>query len=317
MTLLISESEVKQVLSIEAAIPVIEDVFRMAGTRNVENPPRTRMVLPKGALHFGAAALHSRNLVGFKLVAHFGKAGGARNFLYDMNTGELLAIVQASAITKMRTSAATAVAVKHLSAPGASVVGMYGTGRHAETQLQAICAVRRIRAAHVYSRTPEKREAFIRRMSERLEIDVVAMQAPEHVPREADIIVTITNSVEPVLRGDWIKRPALVVGAGATRWYAREIDATIIQKAKLIVVDEKQVAMTDGGSLLWANSHGLLRWDQVEELGDVVAGRVELPELSSGIIFFESHGVAIEDVAITAQAYELARARGLGREIAI
>lgn len=318
MTKLITEQDVEKMLSIRAAIPVMEDVFRMAGEGTAENPPRYRMPLKKGFLQFGPAALHAKQVAGFKLWANFGSPlRHVWDFLYSMETGELLAIIQAHSIGTFRTSAATAVAVKYLSSAQASIVGMYGAGRQAEAQLEAVCAVRPIRTAHVYSRTQENREAFCRKMSTKLEIDVVPMARPEDVPREADIIITITNSETPVLFGEWITRPGLVVGAGANHWYEREIDEKLVQMAKLIVVDEKEHSKVEGGDLLWPIGHGMLRWDQVEDLGDVVVGRVPVPDFASGIILFESHGLAIEDVAIAAKAYELARTQGLGREIVL
>ncbi len=318
MTILITEQDVEKMLSIRAAIPVIEDVFRMAGEGTAENPPRYRMPLAKGFLQFGPAALHAKQVAGFKLWANFGSPlRQVWDFLYSMETSELLAIIQAHAIGTFRTSAATAVAVKYLSSPQASIVGMYGTGRQAEAQLEAVCAVRPIRAARIYSRTWDSREAFCRRVSKKLEIDAVPMARPEDVPRDADITITITNSETPVLFGEWIARPGLVVGAGANHWYEREIDEKLVQMAKLIVVDEKEHSKVEGGDLLWPIGHGMLRWDQVEDLGDVVVGRVTVPDFGSGVILFESHGLAIEDVAIAAKAYELARAQGLGREIAL
>jgi ornithine cyclodeaminase/alanine dehydrogenase-like protein (mu-crystallin family) len=304
--------------SIRAAIPVIEDVFRMAGEGTAENPPRYRMPLAKGFMQFGPAALHAKQVAGFKLWANFGSPlKQVWDFLYSMETGDLLAVIQAHVISKFRTSAATAVAVKYLSPPHASVIGMYGTGRQAEAQLEAVCAVRPVRTARVYSRTRENREAFCGKMAKKLEIEVIPMTRPDDVPGEADIIVTMTKSETPVLFGDWIKRPGLVVGAGANHWFEREVDEKVVQMANLVVVDEKEHSKIEGGDLLWPIGHGLLRWDQVVNLGDVVVGRVPVPDFASGIILFESHGLAIEDVAIAAEAYELARARGLGRQITL
>src|SRR5262249_2883995 len=140
------------------------------------------------------------------------------DFLYSMEPSELLALIQARTISKLRTGATTAVAVKYLSSPTASVVGMYGSANQAEAQLEAVCAVRPINAAHVYSPTKANREAFCRRMSQRLNIDVVPKDTPQEVPREADIIITITRSETPVLSGDWLLRPGLVVGVGANSW---------------------------------------------------------------------------------------------------
>lgn len=318
MTLFITEQDVEQLLSIRAAIPVIEEVFRAAGEGTAENPPRYRMPMKKGFMQFGPAALHAKQVAGFKLWANFGSPlKQVWDFLYSMETGELLAIIQAHSISKFRTGAATAVAVKHLSPSEASVVGMYGSGRQAEAQLEAVCAVREIRTVAVYSRTREKLEAFCRKMAHKLKIEVIPVAGPQLVPRNADIVVTITQSETPVLYGDWITRPCLVVGAGANHWHEREIDETLVERAKMVVVDEKEHSKVESGDLLWPIAHGLLRWDQVWNLGDVVVGRAPVPDFKAGTILFESHGLAIEDVAIAAKAYELAKAQGLGTDISL
>lgn len=318
MTLFITEREVEQMLSIPAAIPLMEDVFRMAGEGTTENPPRYRMPMKQGFMQFGPAALHAKQVAGFKLWANFGSPlKQLWDFLYSLESGELLAVIQAHSIGTFRTAAATAVAVRHLSPPDASVVGMYGSGRQAGAQLEAICAVRNIRSARVYSRTRDNLESFCRRMSGELKIDVTPAAAPAEVPRGADIVVTITKSETPVLFGDWITRPCLVIGAGANHWYEREIDGKLVEQARLVVVDEKEHAKVESGDLLWAAAHGLLRWDQVWNLGDVVVGRAPMPDFNAGSILFESHGLAIEDVAIAARAYEMAKERGLGTEISL
>jgi ornithine cyclodeaminase/alanine dehydrogenase-like protein (mu-crystallin family) len=316
MPLLISEEDIPSLLSVREAIPIVEEVFREAGEGVAENPARYRLPIRKGFLQFGPAALHRHQVMGFKLWANFGSPlRQVWNFLFDIETSELVAIIQAHLISKYRTCAVTATAVKHLSPPEASVVGMYGAGRQAEAQIEAITLVRPIRRVRVYSRTAEKREAFARKMSERLGIEVVPVAAPEEVPGDADIVITITSAETPVLHGDWIRRPCLVVGAGANHWYEREIDGTLVGRAALIVVDEKEQAKVEGGDLLWAIGHGLLTWDRVEELGDAVIGRVPLPDLSKELVLFESHGVAITDMAVSRVAYERARERGIGRQI--
>lgn len=318
MTILLTEQDIEGLLSIEATIPVIEEAYRFAGEGTAENPARFRMPFERGFLQLGPAALHTKRVVGLKMWANFGSPlKQVWNFLFSLDTSELLAIIQAHQISKYRTSATTAVAVRHLSPESASVVGLYGTGRQAEAQLEAITKVRRVRRAVAYSRGQEGREAFCRKMSERLSIDVVPADRPEDVPTEADIVVTITKSDVPVLKGEWLTRPALVVGAGANHWHERELDEVAVAMAKLIVVDEKEQAKVEGGDLLWPIAHGLLTWDRVEELGDVVIGRVPVPAFDSGVILFEAHGLAISDIAISAEAYDRAKAAGVGREIAL
>jgi ornithine cyclodeaminase/alanine dehydrogenase-like protein (mu-crystallin family) len=316
MTLLITQDDVEKILTPEMAIPIIEDAFRMAGEGSTENPARFRMPINKGFLQFGPAALHDKQVVGFKLWANFG-SGPARgwNFLFSLETGELLAVLHSYTLGRLRTSATTAVATKYLSPPGASTIGLYGTGRLAESQIKAIAAVRPIKVVYAHSRTPKAREAFAREVSERLGIEIIPVSAPEQAAREADIVVTVTNATTPVLKGEWLVRPNLVLGIGANHWHEREIDEGVIERAKLIVVDDKEQAKVEGGDLLWPIAHGLLTWDRVEELGDIVIGRVPVPDFKTSTILFESHGLAIEDIAVSAKAYELARAKGLGREV--
>jgi ornithine cyclodeaminase/alanine dehydrogenase-like protein (mu-crystallin family) len=137
MTLLITEREMLTLpLSIKAAIPVMEESFRLAGEGKAENPPRFRMPFSNGFMQFGPAALHSKRIAGFKLWANFGRGSGIRkskaghgyDYLYDMDNGELLAILHSSPIGKYRTGAVTAVAVKYLSPENASTVAIYGAG---------------------------------------------------------------------------------------------------------------------------------------------------------------------------------------------
>jgi len=322
MTLFISENDIKQLpLSAEAAIPIMEETFRLAADGIAENGPRTRMPFRNGFMQFGPAAIHSKRVAGFKLWANFGRGSGVHkgtpgyDYLYSMETGELLAIMHAYLIGKYRTSAVSAVAAKYLSPPGASSLGLYSSGRIAEGQLEAICCVRPIKRVRVYSPTPTNREEFCARMSERLGIEVLPVPSPELVPPESDIIVTASTAELPILFGDWLTRPCLVIAAGANHWYKREIDGKVIERARLVVVDLKEHAKVESGNLLWAVAHGIITWDAVEELGRVIAGRVPLPDLGKETILFGSHGLNTTDVAMAARAYELAKERGLGKPL--
>ncbi len=316
MTLLISQDIIEQLYSVEQAIPVIEDTFRMAGQGATNNPPRFVMPLEEGFMRMGAAAIHDKKVMGFKLWANFGSGPShSWNYLFSLETGELLAILHAYSLGRFRTSATTAVAAKYLARSGASSIGLYGTGRLAESQLRAVAAVRPIRKVKAWSRTAKSREAFCVEASKSLGVDVSPASAPEDAARDVDIVLTITNSHAPVVFGKWMTRPGLVLGIGANQWFEREVDEELIRTAGLVVVDNKGQAKIESGDLLWAAAHGVLNWDRVRELGDVVAGATPLPDPDKHTILFESHGIAIEDVAVSAAVYELARAKGLGREV--
>lgn len=326
MALLITEEDVKRLpMSVAAAIPVMEDAFREAGLGASENPPRTRMGFRNGFMQFGPAAFHSRRIAGFKLWANFGGGKGVRKsnvgfghtYLYDMQSGELLAIVQAGIIGRYRTSAVTGVAAKYLSPESASTIGIIGCGGIAEGQIEAVCAVRPIRSIKAYSRTADNRAAFCARMSQRLKVRVEPATSAELAVNEAEIVITATTSDTPVLSGDWLARPGLVLAAGANHWYKREIDGKVFSRARLVVTDDREQSRLESGNLMWAVSHGLINWRRIEELGAVVCGRLHPPDFRDATILFGSHGLATTQVAIAEQAYALAKTHGVGREVHI
>lgn len=316
MTLLLTQDICERLFSVEQAIPVIEDTFRVAGQGDVTNPPRFVMPIEDGFMRMGAAALHDKRVMGFKLWANFGSGpSNSWNYLFSLDTGELLAILHAYSLGRFRTSATTAVAAKHLSRPNARTIGLYGTGRLAESQIRAVRAVRPIERIKAYSRTSEAREAFAEEASRSLGLEVEAMPTPAAAAADADIILTVTNSHTPVVQANWLTRPATVLAIGANQWFEREIDEDIVRSAAMVVVDHKEQARQESGDLLWAEAHGALSWDRVRELGEIVCGRTRLPDPECGTVLFESHGIAIEDVAVSAAVYEIAREQGLGTEV--
>lgn len=316
MTLLVTQDTIESLYSVEQAIPVIEDTFRMAGNGTTTNPVRFVMPIEDGFMRMGAAAIHDKRVMGFKLWANFGS--GPSNswiYLFSIDTGELLAIMHSYSLGRFRTSATTAVAAKYLARQGASSIGLFGTGRLAESQLRAVAAVRPIKTVKAYSRTPKSREAFSAVASKNLEIAVTPAASPEEAAADVDIILTITNSHTPVVQGKWLTRPTCVLAIGANQWFEREIDGDLVGKADLIVADHKEQAKRESGDLLWAEAHGIVNWDRVRELGDVVVGRVPVPDPSTSTVLFESHGIAIEDVAVAYAVYEIVRAKGLGSKV--
>jgi ornithine cyclodeaminase len=290
----------------------------MVAEGNADSPTKIRVPTPTGFLQFGPGVMAGKQVVGFKVWANAGTPlRGVMNFLYDLSTGELLALIQAYLLTKIRTAAVTSVAVRALTPSSPASVGMYGAGKQADAQLAAICAVREVTAVHVYSRTPDRLREFCRRTEEKLGVEVVPCERPEMAARDKDIIVTVTSAHQPILFRDWITRPGLVIGQGANHWYERELEAELVQAAKLIVVDDKGQAKADGGDLLWPVSHGKLSWRNVVEIGEVLAGQVALPAFDKGLILFKSHGIGLEDVAVSKAVFDLARARGIGLQLPI
>lgn len=314
MALLLREADVQALLSISDAIEALEQAFRAQAEGRAVNIPRARVRWPHGALHVMAAGGDGIGYVGLK--AYTTVRGQARFvvLLFEAESGELVALLEADLLGRLRTGAATGLATRYLARPDARVVGMYGTGRQAATQLAAVCAVRTIQEARVYSPTPERREAFAQRMTAQLGIPVRAVDRPEAAAAEADILITITSAREPVLRGAWL-RPGMHLNAvGSNALIRRELDAEAVARADLIVIDSKAQGKIEAGDFLEPIERGQLRWERIYELKDLVTGAVGRADPEQ-ITLFKSLGIALEDVAVAAWVYERARAQGAGEPL--
>ena len=314
MALLLKEEDVRSLLSMDMALAAMEELFRERGNGQAMVRPRTRMAMPGGSNNLMAGWVGgSVNSYGLKVYG--GPRGGGRPptgmvvLVYDSSTGTLLSILEAGLLGRMRTGAASGIATKYMARQDASTVGMIGTGSQAATQLEAVCAVRKIQQVWVYSRTREKREGFSQRMSQELGVPVTAVDSGEACVREADVVITITNAAQPVLEGAWLKEGTHINAAGNNNMLHREVDGEAILHASLIVTDDNPQARMECGELIAATAQGIVRWEEIHELGDVVVGRVPGRPAPESITLFESQGVATEDVATARAVYE---ARGSG-----
>jgi ornithine cyclodeaminase/alanine dehydrogenase-like protein (mu-crystallin family) len=197
----------------------------------------------------------------------------------------------------------------------AATIGVIGSGFQARTQLEAVCVARNIKQAKVYSRRQERREEFANQMTERLNLEVKAVDSAQDCVAEADVVVTITSARDPVLEGAWLVPGAHVNAAGGNHWMRREIDEDTVTRSEVIVVDDLDQAKVECGDLMWPESRGSFRWDMAHELQDVVAGRVKGRPSESSITLFESMGVALEDIAAAQLVYHKAREQGVGQEL--
>lgn len=316
MALFLTEEEVGQLLSMEEALEAVEEAFKALGRGEAVNRPRSRVAMPAGMLHVMPAGLLPRQAMGFK--AYTVSKNGAR-FLFLLYDGEgrLLSIMEADRLGQIRTGAATGVATRHMARPEASTVGILGTGWQARAQLQAIALVRPIRRVRAYGRNPERRRTFCREMGRTLGIEIIPVERPEAVIEDADIVVTITTAKDPVLKGDWLLPGVHINAAGSNFAHKRELDEEAVRKAAFIAVDSKEQARIESGDLLVPIEKGLLGWEDVHELGEVVAGLVPGRRSPDEITLFKSHGIALEDVAVAIRVYERAKAEGVGREVPI
>ncbi len=312
MAIFLTEQEVNQLMTVKDVLPAVEEGFREQGLGLAVNRSRTRLKTTNGSMSIMTASIPGLNAAGFKAT---GSGGRVMVYLYSGETGCLEAIIEAGRMGQLRTGAASGVATKYLARPDSSIVGMIGTGTQGRTQIEAVCAVMPVKKALAYSRDPERRAEFCRRMSEHLGVEFVPAGSPEETAKDADIIITITNTREPVLSGEWIKPGTHINAAGANSLTRRELDDEAVRKADVIVADSLDQAKLESADLFMAVERGVINWEQVGELGQVVAGKRPGRENDHQITLFESHGIAIWDVAAGAKALELAKAKGVGTQL--
>jgi alanine dehydrogenase len=317
MALLLSESDVMRLLGMEETIAAVEAAFAARGRGEAVNRPRNRITLPDLTLHVMSAALPSARLIGLK--AYLTGAERARFVVlaWSTATGALEAVIEADRLGQMRTGAASGVATNYMARPDARAVGCLGTGWQAQSQLEAVCAVRPAGHVSVYSRDPKRRAAFAQMMSEKLRVPVEPTSSAEEAVRWAEIVITATTAREPVLFGRWLS-PGTHINAVGVNWATkRELDEEAVTRAGRIVVDDREQAAIECGDLQPLVAAGALSWARVHELGDVVSGKVPGRAHADEITLFESQGLAIEDLAAARVLIERARAAGLGQEIPI
>ena len=317
MALFLNEQEVVQLLPMNECIEALEKAFAHAGAGQVDNKPRSRIRMPGGFFHFMAAADGGQGVFGYKAYPSFAGPGGSKMMvmLYDYETGQLLACMEAGRLGQIRTGAASGLATRYMARCAASTVAVIGSGFQARTQLEAVCAAREIREARVFSRRPERREDFAQRSSERLGVEVRPVESAQECVEGADVVVTITSARDPVALGEWLAPGAHVNAAGGNHWQRREIDEAAVLKSELIVVDDLEQAKVECGDLMWLEARGSFRWDMARELRDVVAGRVPGRLSQEGVTLFESLGVALEDIAAADLVYRKAKEQGIGQEL--
>lgn len=312
--LFLDEACVRRLVTMEDALAAVEEVFVEQGRGHVINVPRVRVPVKGGTLRITAAVLSYRGYYGVKVAstAVFHSNAGRMFSLYREETGELCAVVQVFAMGALRTGAASGIATKFLANADASVLGVLGSGRQARTQVEAVCAVRPVREIRIWSPRRESREAFAVHVKKTNKIKCLSVDTPESAVRGADILITATTATAPLVQGEWLNPGVHINAIGANFEHRRELDTATVAAAKFIATDDVEQVRYESTDLAVPVAEGKLSWDQVHSLGDVVAGRLKGRESRDDITLFKSLGVAMEDVALAARAYEKALKLGVG-----
>jgi len=315
---LLREADVERVIEMEPVIDAVERSMRELGGGGASNVPRRRLFPPGNVFNVMFAAFPGAGYYGLK---SYSIGGGKVRFLVALyrqdgeRAGDLDALIEANLMGAYRTGAASGVAARVLAPPGPVEVGVIGAGFQARTQVHAISRCLPVSRFRVFSRDGARREAFVAELAEDLGIQAVAAASAEDAVRGAPVVVTMTSAGTPVLEADWVEPGALVIGAGSNIPTKSELPPELVERAEVVVVDQLETARLESGDLLLAEASGHFDWDRTVELGAILAGKEPGRRSRDGIVLFESHGLALWDVAAGAVVLEKARQLRLGGEV--
>ncbi len=271
MALLLSRADVESVLDMKTALAAVEDGFRELARGTVDMPQRPVIRVPdhQGTLLFMPAYIGGIGALGMKLVSVYPQNPALHGLpttmgvilVCDVASGEVVAVMDGGFITAMRTGAVTGVAARCMARPDASVVGLFGAGVQARTQLLALAEIRQLSKVIVFDVAPERAQQFARELSERLGIAIEVASAPRQAVAGADIVVTATSAASPVFDGHWLEPGTHVSGIGSHAPQMRELDTVAVQRSR-VIVDSRSAALAEAGDLMLAiqRSTSLASW---------------------------------------------------------
>jgi alanine dehydrogenase len=321
MVLILSKHDVAGLVTMPALVDAVEAALIEVSAATAINPNRLRIFVPERQAMMACmpAYLGQANALGAKIVASSGRkpAAGeprpmsAMTLLADTD-GRFLSIMCGTHLGALRTAAASAVAVRHLSAEQASTMAVIGCGVQGRAELAGALAVRKLSRVHAYDVDRAKAEDFRARMTERHPVSILIEDSADAAVAQAEIVALATTSAGPVVAAASFRPGVHINAVGAHTPKTRELDSDIVARARLFV-ESRQAALAEAGDILIPMQEGRIEERHIlGELGDIAAGRVAGRVHQADITIFKSTGIAVEDVVAAKLIYEAAFAQGVG-----
>jgi alanine dehydrogenase len=315
--LFLKQTPINQILSMYEMIEAIEDTLKelAAGRgfdlprRRIHHPNRMIFGLLPGSVHGAMGAYLQTDLD--RQIHH------ETVILYSVATGEPFILFQDCSINEYRTGAAGALGAKYLARANADSVAVLGSAAHAQAQLKAVAAVRNVTQAWVFSPTPAHRQLFAEKTTQDLKFPVAAVSSPEEAVESADIVITATNSREPVFDGSRLKEGTHItsIANGDKTRTRQEIDETTIRRADPIFVTSKETVCVNESDIFRAARDRVTSWDKIHEISNLLLGTVDGRTDDRQITLFKLQGTGIMDVAIGLRAYEKVKSSKLAQQL--
>ncbi len=355
MALFFHSDDVDQLIPIKEAVQISENALKDLVSGSGVNAPRKRLNLHRnigertfdtvlniyagGSASYGAigaqVALHRKAIVGnTQKRPPYNPEQTELALIYDTDSGSLLGVManrprDFTGVADLRTPAVSLAGVDQLARKDARRVGIYGSGQQAWATFAGLCEMRKIESAKVYSPTETHREGFARKISAKTGVPVKAVDFPELAAKDVDIILCMTNTNVPVIDGSWLEEGQYIISvigsnielvkSGNLDAPRREIDDGTLRRCDFIVALSKAQAIdSQQGDIYWPVQNGVITWDKVVEISDVLAGKVKARSNDKQIILYKNQGgQGIVDIALAKKCYELAKQHGKGYEMRI
>lgn len=324
-TLILNSCDVERLLPMASCIDLMAEALLAASSGEAIFPLRTVLRVPGRNAFLGSMpAVHAvKGVMGTKLISVFPENHGTGLpshlgvvLLFDARDGRLLALLDASSLTAIRTAAASAVATRLLARSNARALTILGSGVQARSHVQAMLAVRPIKEVRVWSRNIQHAEGFAADVQCRYDIKSLAFQSARQAVQGADIICTVTAAQEPILSAAWLPPGVHINAVGACTPTTREIDGETIARAR-VFVDSRESAWNEAGDLLIPLKEGRIEKAHVQgEVGEILLNKVAGRESEEQLTLFKSLGIGAEDLLAADAVYRAAQKRKLGVSVA-
>ena len=325
--LLLSREDIKKVFTMKDAIEADKKAFQLVVEGKCDAPLRTNIQAPKheGCFLFMPAYVEEMDTASLKIINIFPHnidngipSSPAQVLLIDGKTGIVIAVLDGTYVTQLRTGAASGAAFDVLARKDARIGALIGTGGQAATQLEAMLAARDIKEVRVFDLNYDRTKEFADRMQEELAsygAKIVAAKTSDEAVEGADLLITVTPSSKPVFDASKVKEGATISCVGASQPHMQEMDPAILTRASKIYFDSKEAVLSESGDILIPLEQGTItEEDFTGDLGNVIKGELAGRENEEEIIVFETVGVATQDLVAARTIYDKAVEAGVGIE---
>ncbi len=295
--LFLTESDVRALLPMSSAVELMRSAFQGLAEKRSQNQPRRRLGLPTGAMLHQLAGSHDKYF-GAKIYSTHVKHGAwFLVMLYDAETAKPLALLEANALGQIRTGAASGLATDLLARKDARTLGVIGSGFQAETQVEAVLAVRQIERVKIWSRHDDKRNLFAEECARRFGVRAAAVVTAQDAVAGADVVVTATYAKDPVFEAAWITPGTHINAAGSNNAQRRELPTEILDSAALVALDSFEQAKLEAGDLLLGLGQEFWTNPKVHELSEIAANPSAYTAKPGQTTVFKSVGLGVQDIA--------------------